>query len=320
MGKALTTLPFQQFRKNRLFYFHYDSTYLVLLAVAVAVMHATAFEGLVPEWQWWCWLVLPLACYVQILCSVFIHNATHSNFPRPINRIVGELCGTVVLTRFASWEIIHQRHHRYSDDPERDPHPVVASYWAFLVNTIVNVERQLQTIFYELHGDSPENRRYERRRAYLSYATNVLLAYAWYKFLGTAGFFFLFVPASILGFFHLVHFNWAGHGAGRGPRSSFHPANIDSGWLWLGNRMFFGIYMHANHHKRPDLFNPMKYRQGRATWQVVGPEPVADGGRVGSTSVSGPVAHAVARTDGADSTVGPHVGPHGRPTLATGEG
>ena len=34
----------------------------------------------------------------------------------------------VVLTRFASWEVIHQRHHRFSDDLDKDPHPVVSSY------------------------------------------------------------------------------------------------------------------------------------------------------------------------------------------------
>ncbi|WP_438030077.1 hypothetical protein [Sorangium sp. So ce233] len=34
-------------------------------------------------------------------------------------------------------------------------------------------------------------------------------------FLGPIGFFFLFVPASSVGFLHLMHFNWSTHNASR---------------------------------------------------------------------------------------------------------
>jgi stearoyl-CoA desaturase (delta-9 desaturase) len=274
MWKTLTTLPFHQLRKNRYFYVWYDGTYLVLLSVLVAAMAATQFPGLITQWRPGLWLFLPLACYGQILCSVFIHNCTHGNFPRPINRLVGELCGVIVLTRFASWEIIHQRHHRYSDDPKRDPHPVEPSYWKFLWHTIYNVEAQLQTIFVELYGETPENRAYERRRAYLSYATNLVLIYAWYRLLGPLGFFVFFVPSAIVGFLHLVHFNWSTHNA-FSKDMDFRPVNLDEGWFWLGNRLFFGIYAHANHHKRPDFFNPLRYKaQGRA-WSAAPGESAA---------------------------------------------
>ncbi|MDI1474991.1 fatty acid desaturase [Polyangium sp. y55x31] len=254
---TLTSLPFTQLRRNRYFYLWYDGFYLLLCGTLVALMVTTGFRGLVPAWDARLWLVLPLACHLQILCSVFIHNATHNNFPRPINRIVGELCGMVVLTRFASWEVIHQRHHRYSDDVAKDPHPVLPSYFKFLVNTIVNVEHQLQQIYFDLYGDTPENRRYERLRAYVSYGTNLLLIATWFLFLGKVGFFFLFVPASIVGFVHLVHFNWSTHNA-FSPSADFKPVNLDHGYYKIGNWLWFGIYMHANHHKRAGMFNPAK--------------------------------------------------------------
>ncbi|MRG96028.1 fatty acid desaturase [Polyangium spumosum] len=254
---TLTSLPFTQLRRNRYFYLWYDGFYLVLCAALIALMVTTGFQGLVPTWDNRLWLVLPVACHLQILCSVFIHNATHNNFPRALNRIVGELCGMVVLTRFASWEVIHQRHHRFSDDVEKDPHPVGPSYWRFLVDTIVNVEHQLQQIYFDLYGDTPENRRYERLRAYVSYGTNLLLIATWFLFLGKVGFFFLFVPASIVGFFHLVHFNWSTHNA-FSPSGDFKPVNLDHGYYKIGNLLWFGIYMHANHHKRAGMFNPAK--------------------------------------------------------------
>jgi fatty acid desaturase len=262
LAAALTTQPSVRFRQRRAFYVIYDGTYLVMTSIVLALMLAAGWQGVVQEFHWWYFLLLPIAIQAQILCSVFIHNCSHGNFPKPINRLIGELCGIVVLTRYASWEIIHRRHHKYSDDALQDPHPVTPDapgYWAFLRKTIVNVEIQLQRQFFELHGgDTPENRTFERRRAYTSYATNIVLIACWYVLLGPIGFFLFFVPASLIGFFHLIHFNWSTHNAAR-PEQGFFPVNLDHGYYWLGNRIWFGIYYHGYHHKQANLFNPMRY-------------------------------------------------------------
>jgi fatty acid desaturase len=252
---TLTSLPFTQLRRNRYFYLWYDGFYAAACVTLLLAMHYGHYQPFIQQWDSRFWLLLPLACHAQILCSVFIHNCTHNNFPRPINRLVGELCGVVVLTRFASWEVIHQRHHRYSDEIERDPHPVIPSYWSFLVKTVIGVERQLQRIYFELYGDTSENKRYEQLRAYVSYATNLLLIATWYVFLGRLGFFFFFVPATVVGFLHLVHFNWSTHNA-FSPERDFKPVNLNHGYYKIGNRLWHGIYWHANHHKRTNLFNP----------------------------------------------------------------
>lgn len=254
---TLKSLPFTQLRRNRYFYLWYDGFYAALCVTLLLAMHFGEHQPLIQAWDHRYWLLLPLLCHAQILCSVWIHNATHNNFPRAINRLVGELCGIVVLTRFASWEVIHQRHHRFSDDVEKDPHPVVPSYWRFLFNTIVNVEKQLQRIYFELYGDTPENRRYERNRAYVSYATNLLLIATWYVFLGPLAFFCFFLPSSLVGFFHLVHFNWSTHNATLSDHD-FRPVNLNHGFYWIGNLLWHGIYMHANHHKRAGMFNPAR--------------------------------------------------------------
>lgn len=258
---TLTSLPFTQLRRNRYFYLWYDGFYAALCLSLLAAMHFGHYRPFIQEWDNRFWLLLPLVCHAQILCSVFIHNCTHNNFPRSINRLVGELCGIVVLTRFASWEVIHQRHHRFSDDIEKDPHPVVSGYWSFLVNTVVNVERQLQKIYFDLYGDTPENRRYEQMRAYVSYVTNILLVATWYMFLGPIGFFFFFIPSAVVGFLHLVHFNWSTHNA-FSPSGDFRPVNLNHGYYRIGNLIWHGIYMHGNHHKRANLFNPAKMKDG----------------------------------------------------------
>lgn len=255
LKSRLATLPYCQFRKNRYFYPMYDSFYLGAGLTALAVMTAAQWQFPLRAWSWSMLAWLPIACYAQILCSVFVHVCTHKSLPPSVNRLVGELCGVVVLTRFASWEIIHQRHHQYTDDLERDPHPVVASYWRFLVQTVVNVEMQLQKIFFELHGGrTAQNERYEKWRARLSYATNIVILLTWYRFLGPVAFVGLFVPASLVGFLHLVHFNWSTHNAEAG--ANFHPVNLNRGFYRAGNKLFFGIYMHGNHHRRPSVLNP----------------------------------------------------------------
>jgi stearoyl-CoA desaturase (delta-9 desaturase) len=269
---TLTSLPYTQFRRSATFYLWYDAFYAVLTLSLIALMHATGFAGLTATWSWELLLLLPLACHAQILCSVYIHNATHTNFPRAINRIVGELCGVVVLTRFASWEIIHQRHHKYSDDAESDPHPIVpgaTGYWRYLGRTVVSVEAQLQKMFFEQFGDDARSRRFQRYRAVGSFTTSfLLLPYAWYLLLGAPAFVLVFLPASLVGFFHLIHFNWATHNPWS-PTGDHRPVNLDSGFFRVGNLLWHGIYFHGNHHEKASLFNPVELEAERALPVIV---------------------------------------------------
>lgn len=240
---------------------------MVLCGALIAGVVGTGYSGLIDTWDWRLLLVLPLACHAQILCSVYIHNATHNNFPRAINRIVGEICGFVVLTRFASWEILHQRHHKHSDDVDDDPHPITSDakgYWPYLLRTVVGVEAQLQKMVFERHGDTPRNRRFEKFRAVLSFSVSfVVLPVTWYVILGPIVFWTLFIPTALVGFAHLVHFNWSTHNP-YSPTDDFRPINLNDGVYRLGNLLWHGIYMHGNHHKNVGLFNPSQMAQRKS--------------------------------------------------------
>ncbi len=254
IAALLTSRPHIQYRKDPLFYLRYDFASLLGCLAFLAVAQLVHLKPVFQEWHASTLLLLPVACYAVILGHVFAHNAAHGNFPKAVNRLVGELAGILVLSRFASWEIIHMRHHQYSDDLERDPHPNVGGYWKTYFHTLVNVERQLQQNYFEIHGDTPENRKREQIRAYISYATNFVLIACWIKLLGLAGFVMLFLPASVLGSLHLIHFNWSTHNGMEG--KDFKPTNLNSRMFRLGNKLFFGIYAHDTHHKKPRLFNP----------------------------------------------------------------
>ncbi|MEZ4337397.1 MAG: fatty acid desaturase [Sandaracinaceae bacterium] len=257
ISASLTTSPFAQFRRHPTFYLWYDSFYAVLGLTGALTLLELDWPGLLTGFELWHLALFPPALYVLIMAHVFAHNASHGNFPKPINRLMGELSGALVLTKFASWEIVHRRHHRYSDDAEKDPHPAERGYWRYAVNTLINVELQLRQEYYDTHGDTPETRRYERWRARLSFVSGVCIILFLFVLLGPSLFFLVYLPAFVGAALFVIHFNWVGHNAHR-PEYPIAPADLDYGWYWLGNRIFFGIYFHGTHHKLAMLFNPMK--------------------------------------------------------------
>lgn len=256
LAASLTSQPSASYRKNRYFYLGYDLPYLVTFTCLCTFLWRSTWNGI--SWQSWMWLLLPPIVYLHVLASVCIHNASHGNFPRAINRLAGEILGVLLVVRFANWEILHVRHHRHADDAERDPHHMQPNFWRFMGEMmLINLERQLQSIHYDQFGDTPQSRRYERFRSVLSFTTEATCVAAWYLLLGFDVFWFLFVPAQLLGWTVVSHFNWITHN-GESTTCDYRPVNIDRGIYRLGNRVLFGLYMHANHHKRVDIFNPMR--------------------------------------------------------------
>ncbi len=258
---ALRAQPSSIFRRNPWFYFYYDGAWLCILLMSILAMYSVGWTGFGLDWGLYLIPMLLGAIYVQILCSVFIHNASHINWPKSINRIVGEICGVIIMTRFASWEILHRRHHAFSDDEEKDPHYVPGKgYWRFVrVIMAKNLEANLHQQYFERFGDTPKHRRREVWRSILSYTTMLVLFYTWYMALGSALFWAVLAPSAIAGILHISHFNWITHrGDTDGP---YEPVNLDDGIYRLGNRLCFGLYYHANHHASAGLFNPMHYRK-----------------------------------------------------------
>ena len=252
---TFTTLPCAQLRRSRYFYFYYDGFYAALCVALIALTRAVGYHGIIDTWRWEYLALFPVVLYAGILCNVFVHVCTHNSLPKPWNRLVGEFCGVVVLTRFASWEILHQRHHRYSDDVTKDPHPVDASYLKFLWLHLANLEGTLHQAVFDIYGDTPGNRTIERVRSVVSFFTGVLVIVTWYVLLGRIAFFAFYLPGVLIGILHLVHFNWSTHNA-FSPTRDFKPVNLNHGYYRLGNKLFFGIYMHANHHQRTNVLNP----------------------------------------------------------------
>ena len=77
--------PFQQFKKNRRFYLRYDALYLALCVVISALMLVTRFRPITAGVAWTPWhfvVGVPVILYFLICAHLWIHNATHGNFPK----------------------------------------------------------------------------------------------------------------------------------------------------------------------------------------------------------------------------------------------
>lgn len=255
----LTSHPINQFKKNPRFYLAYDGFWFVVCAAVLALFALTRFEPLIGGPQWWFAAVFPVLFFGLVWAHLTIHNCTHGNLPKSINRVVGELLGVIVVVRFASWDIVHIRHHKYSDDRERDPHPNYPSFIETVWRTVFSVEKQLFQQYFDTWGDTPENRAYEKRRAWVSYGTNFVLTACWLWLLGPWFFALVFAPANLLAGLFVIHFNWSTHnGMAATSANDMRPVNLNSGYYAWGNKLFCGIYAHATHHERPYLFNPAR--------------------------------------------------------------
>jgi fatty acid desaturase len=269
---VLQTHPISQFRKNPRFYLLYDGFWFAVCATVLLTFWATGFTPLIGGPAWWFAPALPVLLFTFIWAHLLIHTCTHGSLPRSVNRLVGELLGLVVVVRFASWDIIHMRHHKYSDDREKDPHPNFPSFWKTVTHTIVNVEQQLFQQYFDTWGDTPENRRRERRRAWMSYGTNVVLVATWLWLLGPAFTLLVFAPANLLAGLFVIHFNWSTHNGEAATRlEDMRPVNLEGWWYRLGNRLFNGIYAHQLHHQRPSIFNPAKALAAQARAEAAAP-------------------------------------------------
>lgn len=256
---VLTAHPIGQFRKNPNFYLMYDGFWFVFCAAILATFWATGFTPLIGAPQWWWAAVFPVLFFGLVWAHLTIHNCTHGNLPHAINRIVGEILGLMVVVRFASWDIIHMRHHKYSDDRIKDPHPNFPSFWKTVFHTVINVEAQLFQQYFDVWGDTKENRAKERRRAWMSYGTNIVLVAVWAWLLGPWFAIVVFAPANLLAGLFVIHFNWSTHnGEAATSIDDMRPTNLTGTYYRIGNKLFAGIYAHKMHHERPGVFNPAK--------------------------------------------------------------
>ncbi|MEN0060655.1 MAG: fatty acid desaturase [Myxococcota bacterium] len=72
-------------------------------------------------------LALPLAAGAMVVLSFVAFTPMHDSAHRAVGRapwlngLIGRVCATILLVPYGAFRHIHLTHHRYTNDPERDP-------------------------------------------------------------------------------------------------------------------------------------------------------------------------------------------------------
>lgn len=236
-----------------------------LLALTIALIISTRFDAmlaaLVPAlalspdpWATLALLLLllPVTWSLGVVLAVFIHNASHGQFrPKWLNAVIGELAGWCLRVNLLGWKMVHYYHHRYADDPERDPHPPgTMSFWPY-ANSMQDAH-YLHARHQELHAMPAWFYIMVGLVAFTGFA---LMPLTWYLLLGPTWFAAIWMPVLLSGWWLYAVINYYAHPVGADGAN--HAADLCTrGWQRLINLVGFGVLYHQAHHRNPDLFNP----------------------------------------------------------------
>lgn len=226
------------------------------LCAAAYQMHSPEFYEFAP--QWWHALLIPLGIYAGGISAVWIHNATHGSFANPrINALCGYIAGIHQLWGFMGWKLIHLLHHMYSDDVAHDTHPPKGlTFWQFGRQMFVYSSACVSKRYREHWGSTPATRFLQRANLVVFFAMAAANLVFWYLLLGPIGFVFFYVPSYVANHLLFIDINYTAHPADpvTGHTSA---ANLNHNLYYkIANALWFGIYFHGNHHRKPLLFNP----------------------------------------------------------------
>lgn len=226
------------------------------LCIAAYKMHSPGFYHF--HFAWWYLILVPLGIYVGGISAVFIHNATHGSFPfKPLNWLAGQLAGMHQLWGFMGWKLIHLVHHQYSDHPDFDTHPPKGLTFGQFCRTMFIYSSQKITERYREHwGISARTKWLHRSLLFVFLGMAVANLLFWYLLMGPAGFWFFYVLSYAANHMLFCHINYYAHPKGAATGET-RPGNLDHNLYYrLANALWFGIYYHGNHHRKPLLFNP----------------------------------------------------------------
>jgi len=228
------------------------------LCVAAYAIHSADFYTF--HFAWWELALVPPGVYAGGISAVFIHNATHGSFPsRASNWLGGQLAGLHQLWGFMGWKLIHLVHHHYSDDAEHDPHPPKNLTFRQFTQIMFLYSSKKITERYRAHwGVSPRTKWLHRTLLFVFLGLAACNLLFWYLLLGPAGFLFFYVPSYVANHLLFAHINYYAHP--KDPQTGVtRPGNLDHNLYYrMANALWFGIYYHGNHHRKPLLFNPKK--------------------------------------------------------------
>jgi fatty-acid desaturase len=203
-------------------------------------------------------MIVLAGIYFGIVTAALMHLVAHRGIkPRWLNSLVGEVCALQQLVGVAEWAIPHVLyHHRYSDDPENDPHPPEGTgYLRYALNMKFNIAMFLAKAWFRKWGQTKEMEKLWQRTGLSIMGVSLLRASVWFLLLGPTYFLLFYIPSYLASMLLYTHFNYFTHRPDE--NGNYVPINCENrGFIFILNKLTFGAYYHKNHHDNPGLFNP----------------------------------------------------------------
>lgn len=208
--------------------------------------------------SWWHLALIPTGLYVSGISAVWIHNATHGSFKNPyVNELCGQIAGMHQLWGFDGWKLIHLLHHMYSDDSEHDTHPPKGkTFWQFAKTMFTYSSACVSKRYREHFGNNLKTQFLQRAGLLVFFSMAATNLTFWFLLLGAEGFVFFWLPSYIANYLVFVDINYSAHPADPVTGETVAANLNNTPYYKLANALWFGIYFHGNHHRKPMLFNP----------------------------------------------------------------
>lgn len=232
------------------------------LVTVFSLVYFVAVSVFLYGWEQSAWgaLLILASIPATTMAAGLLHNASHKNLfsNGALSRVVGEAFGVFSLVGFPDWHVVHNLHHRYSDDLEKDPHPPGGqSFWSYLNSFKANAGKVLARNYFERHGESAEAKKAWGQLSYLLPINQLLRSFFWFLVFGPFVFTFFYVASYINKNLLYADFNYRTHYWENG-KGELRNVNFNLFYKFI-NTTCFGLYYHKNHHLNPNLFDPRNF-------------------------------------------------------------
>jgi fatty acid desaturase len=230
-------------------------TIALTVAITVVFVGATALavRGAIPMW---------LAVVLNSLCSYaaysVLHEASHGliSTHRLLNDNLGRIGMLMVSITpfFRAYRFLHMTHHRFTNDPVRDPDYFCGSGpgWMLPIRWMVMDTAYVKTYFLPGHYDSrPREEKVEfwLSMVFAAVVLAVVLSQGW----GLEFLVYYFIPTRVALFLLAITFDWLPHYPHDTPaeQNKYRATSNRVGMEWLLDVLFIGHNYHLAHHLYP---------------------------------------------------------------------
>ena len=204
------------------------------------------------------WFATPICAYLAFACFTVLHDAGHGSIVpkgsklKPLETILGWICAVpLLLVPYRAFQKIHDRHHAFTNDPDRDPdHFFFGDRWYQVILNCLFIPVQYHKLIFTRY------RKMEVFRAtYLSTFIYMSVVLVFIGFLFAAGYwkellFLLLIPNVLAVFVLAMFFDYLPHhpskSLGRFQNTRIFPSK-------LLNIALLGQNYHLIHHMYPRL-------------------------------------------------------------------